>query len=273
MSDAAPNLGTSQPRDARAVAIIPARLASTRFPRKVLADATGMPLIWHVYERARLAPSVARVVVATDAEEVANVVRARGGEVVLTSVDHPNGTSRLAEAAAMLGLAADQIVVNVQGDEPELDPEAIEGAVAALIRTGAPVATVATPIRMQADFANPAIVKVVLRRDGTALYFSRATIPFHRDRAGVMDGGGGGGSANGAGPLRHLGLYVYRAGFLARYVQMQPTPLEQTEMLEQLRILEHGEAIAVAEVASRGEGIDTPEQYAQFVERWRASRA
>lgn len=260
MSRPTTSVGESTPGATGAVAIIPARLASTRFPRKVLADATGMPLIWHVYERAKLAPSVSRVVIATDAQEVADVVRARGGEVVMTSVDHPNGTSRLAEAAATLGLAPDQIVVNVQGDEPELDPSAIDHAVAAIQKTGAPVATVATPLESAADAANPAIVKVVLRLDGTALYFSRAMIPFDRDASGA------------AGPLRHLGLYVYRAGFLARYVQLEPTPLERTEMLEQLRILEHGHAIAVAVVATRGEGIDTPEQYAAFVARWKAQR-
>lgn len=258
MSGVASAVGELVPREPGAVAIIPARLASTRFPRKVLADATGMPLIWHVHERAKLAPSVSRVVVATDAEEVADVVRARGGEVVMTRVDHPNGTSRLAEAAAQLNLAPDQIVVNVQGDEPELDPSAIDHAVAALERTGAPVSTVATPAESMADAANPAIVKVVLRLDGTALYFSRAMVPFDRDATGA------------AMPLRHLGLYVYRAGFLARYVQLEPTPLERTEMLEQLRILEHGHAIAVAVVATRGEGIDTPEQYAAFVARWNA---
>lgn len=259
MSRPTTSVGESTLRATGAVAIIPARLASTRFPRKVLADATGMPLIWHVYERAKLAPSVSRVVIATDAQEVADVVRARGGEVVMTSVDHPNGTSRLAEAAAKLGLAPDQIVVNVQGDEPELDPLAIDHAVAAIEKTGAPVATVATPLESAADAANPAIVKVVLRLDGTALYFSRAMIPFDRDASCA------------AGPLRHLGLYVYRAGFLARYVQLEPTPLERTEMLEQLRVLEHGHSIAVAVVATRSEGIDTPEQYAAFVARWNRS--
>lgn len=263
MASAATSIGTKSARTGSAVAIIPARLASTRFPRKVLADATGMPLIWHVHERAKLAPSVSRVVVATDAQEVAEVVRARGGEVVLTSVDHPNGTSRLAEAAAKLDLGPEQIVVNVQGDEPELDPGAIDAAVAVLERTGAPVSTVATPLESHSDAVNPAIVKVVLRLDSTALYFSRSLVPMDRDGVGTTAP---------ARPLRHLGLYVYRAGFLARYVQLEPTPLERTEMLEQLRILEHGHTIAVAVVATRGEGIDTPEQYAAFVARWKARR-
>lgn len=260
MGTQAAGVGQDSPRDGGAIAIIPARLASTRFPRKVLADATGMPLIWHVHERAKLAPSVSRVVIATDAQEVADVVRSRGGEVVMTSVEHPNGTSRLAEAASKLELAPDQIVVNVQGDEPEVDPSAIDFAVAALERTGAPVATVATAIESAEDLANPAIVKVVLRRDSTAMYFSRAPIPMDRD------------GSRAAGPLRHLGLYVYRAGFLSTYVRLEPTPLEKTEMLEQLRVLEHGHAIAVAVVATRGEGIDTPDQYAAFVERWNRSR-
>lgn len=253
---------TNPTHAARAIAIVPARLASTRFPRKVLADQTGTPLVWHVCQSAALAQSVGRVVVATDADEVARVVRGLGGEVVLTSPEHPNGTSRLAEAAATLGLGPDQIVVNVQGDEPELDPDAIDQAVAAIERTGAPVATIATPINDPNDAANPAIVKLVLRRDGTALYFSRASIPHDRDRKGGVD----------ARPLRHLGLYVYRAGFLARYVKMEPTPLERVEMLEQLRILEHGQTIAVAIVNASGEGIDTPEQYAAFVKRWMAAR-
>lgn len=257
MSSQGAGVGGAMPRGSDAIAIIPARLASTRFPRKVLADATGMPLIWHVHERARLAARVARVVIATDAEEVATAVRVRGGEVVMTGVEHANGTSRLAEAAGKLGLGPEQIVVNVQGDEPELDPAAIDAAVAALERTGAPVSTVATALDSGADSANPAIVKVVLRLDGTALYFSRSMVPFDRDGSRV------------AGPLRHLGMYVYRAGFLARYVGLWPTPLERTEMLEQLRILEHGHEIAVAVVATRGEGIDTPEQYEAFVARWK----
>ncbi len=246
---------------ASAIGVIPARLASTRFPDKVLASQTGRPLIQHVWEAASRATSLARLVVAVDDERVAAAVRGFGGEPVMTRVDHPNGTSRLAETAEKLGLGDDAIVVNVQGDEPELDPGTIDEAVALLQSSSAPCATVASPITADDDFINPNIVKVVLRADGHALYFSRSPIPHART--------GGEGVAQ---PLRHIGLYVYRVGFLNRYVGMAPTPLERTEMLEQLRILEHGHAIAVAIRTVTSEGIDTPAQYAAFVERWRTQQ-
>lgn len=245
------------------VAIIPARLASTRFPRKVLAARTGRPLIQHVVDAAAKSAVVHRVVVATDADEVARAVRGFGGEVVLTREDHPNGTSRLAEAAASLGLGARDIVVNVQGDEPEIDPGLIDAAVQALRTSDAPVATVASPFGAQEDPANPNIVKAVVGRNGLALYFTRALAPFPRD----------GTTAAGAGPFKHVGLYVYRREFLETYVRLAPTPLEETEKLEQLRVLEHGHAIAVAICASRHVGIDTPEQYDAFVERWEQKHA
>lgn len=241
-----------------AVAVIPARLASTRFPRKVLASETGKPLIRHVCERAALARRVSRVVVATDADEVAAAVRAFGGEAVMTREDHPNGTSRLAEAAAILGLAPDALVVNVQGDEPEIEPAVIDAAVDAIERTGAEVSTIGSPFAPGEDAANPNLVKVVRRADGLALYFSRALIPHRRDAGGFAEP-----------PLRHVGLYVYRAAFLAAYAGLSPTPLERTEMLEQLRVLEHGYRVAVAVCEARGAGIDTPEQYAAFVARWK----
>lgn len=244
---------------AAAIGVIPARLASTRFPDKVLASDTGRPLIQHVWEAASRAGSLTRLVVAVDDQRVADAVRRFGGEPVMTRVDHPNGTSRLAETAAKLGLDDDAIVVNVQGDEPELDPGTIDEAVALLRSTSAPCATVASPLTGDADFHNPNIVKVVLRADGHALYFSRSAIPHARV--------GGEGIVQ---PLRHIGLYVYRVGFLKRYVGLAPTPLERTEMLEQLRILEHGHAIAVAIRTVTSEGIDTPAQYAAFVDRWRA---
>jgi 3-deoxy-manno-octulosonate cytidylyltransferase (CMP-KDO synthetase) len=242
-----------------ATAIIPARLGSTRFPRKVLADATGVPLIVHVVQNARRAESLSRIVVATDDASVERVAREHGIECVMTSPTHPNGTARLAEAARVLGLGEDALVVNVQGDEPELEPEAIDAAVAMARKTHAEVATVASPLTGEGELANPNIVKVVRRRDGIALYFSRAAIPHARD----------GRHAPGAAPLRHVGLYVYRTGFLLAYAAMESTPLEQTEMLEQLRVLESGGRIAVAVVPTKGQGIDTPEQYAAFVERWR----
>lgn len=243
---------------ASAVAIIPARLGSTRFPRKVLADRTGKPLIQHVWERARAAVTVARVVIATDHASVYDAARAFGADVVLTREDHPNGTSRLAEAAAILDLEPDRVIVNVQGDEPELEPDVVDAAVAALHRTGAPMATCAAPFALHDSFADTNIVKVVCRLDGSAMYFSRAPIPVDRD--GVRDPG--------AAPLRHIGLYAYRRAFLDQYIALPATPLERSEQLEQLRALQHGHVIAVAVVAEARAGIDTPEQYEDFVRRY-----
>lgn len=236
------------------IAIIPARLASTRFPRKVLANVTGKPLVQHVYERAAAATCVSRVLVATDALEVFEAVRSWGGEAVMTG-EHPNGTSRVAEAARLLGLADADIVVNVQGDEPEVDPDAIDDAVGALRSSGSEVATLATPLSSIQDASDPNLVKVVLARDGTALYFSRSPIPFLREGGTVTRS------------LRHVGLYAYSVRVLWRYVQLPPTPLEQSEMLEQLRLLEHGLRIALAVRDCAPPGIDTPEQYAAFVKR------
>jgi 3-deoxy-manno-octulosonate cytidylyltransferase (CMP-KDO synthetase) len=239
----------------KAVAIIPARMGSTRFPGKMLAADTGKPLIQHVYEAARRASSLSRVVVATDDDRIRVAVAAFGGEAVLTSPSHPNGTSRLAEASERLGLPDDCIVANVQGDEPEVEKEAINAAVSLCAAGGCEVATVASPFAPGDDPANPNIVKVVRRVDGSALYFSRALIPFERAGGTPIP------------PLKHVGIYVYRAGFLRRYVKMAPTPLEQAEVLEQLRVLENGFRIGVAVVTCRGQGIDTPEQYAEFVSR------
>ncbi len=214
-------------------------------------------MVQHVAEAAQRAACATRVVVAADDARIIDALHPYATQAILTRRDHPNGTSRLAEAASILGLAPDEIVVNVQGDEPEIEPEVIDAAVTALASSGAESATVATPLASASDAANPNIVKVVVRGDGTAMYFSRATIPHHR--------GGG------TGWLRHVGIYAYRRAFLDRYVALPPTPLEQAESLEQLRVLEHGFRMAVAIVRSaRGVGIDTPEQYAEFVKRWRA---
>lgn len=239
-----------------AVGIIPARLASTRFPRKILANRTGKPLIQHVWEAAQGASTLSRVVLAVDDREVESIVRGFGAEAVMTSVDHPNGTSRLSEAARRLNLALDTIVVNVQGDEPEMDASVIDAAVSLARTTSAAVTTVASPFAQGEDPNDPNIVKVVLRADGTALYFSRSLIPHARV-----------GATRPVAPLKHIGLYAYRAAFLPTYVSLAPTPLEQTEMLEQLRVLEHGFAIAVAVRTVTSTGIDTPEQYDAFVRR------
>jgi 3-deoxy-manno-octulosonate cytidylyltransferase (CMP-KDO synthetase) len=247
--------------DRSAVVIVPARLASTRFPEKVLARATGKPLVQHVAEAAATARSAARVVVAADDPRIADVLRPFGTQVVLTRVDHPNGTSRLAEAAGLLNLAPDQVVVNAQGDEPEMAGEVIDAAVAALLNTqGAVVGTAAAPLASAEEFANPNVVKVVRGVGGRAIYFSRAPIPHDRDQR----------RDPAAAPLRHVGVYAYRREFLERYVAMPSTPLERTEQLEQLRVLEHGLTIGVGLVAAAHPGIDTPEQYDAFVRRWAA---
>lgn len=249
-----------------AVALIPARLGSTRFPGKVLASQTGRPLIWHVATQAAKATGVSRVVVATDSEQIASVVRSFDVEAVMTG-EHPNGTSRLAEASRRLGLADDALVINVQGDEPEIDPGAIEAAADALALTGAEVGTVASPFGPGEYPADPNIVKAVVGCTGLALYFSRALVPHDRDGhfqplrerlEGI------------ARPLKHVGLYAYRVGFLRTYALLAETPLEGTEKLEQLRVLEHGYRIGVAIRECHHHGIDTPEQYEAFVNRWLA---
>jgi 3-deoxy-manno-octulosonate cytidylyltransferase (CMP-KDO synthetase) len=246
------------------VGIIPARMASSRFPGKVLADRTGKPLIQHVFEAARACRTLERIVIATDDQRVADACVRFSAACVMTSPDHPNGTSRLAEAADALALADDDIVVNVQGDEPEMDTSVIDDAVGALRRSAAPMATAAIRMSPGEDVGNPNIVKVVVRADGTALYFSRSRVPFVRDPKGGID----------ELPLRHVGLYVYRRPFLRVYPTLASTPLERLESLEQLRVLEHGHAIAVA--VTRGAptpGIDTPEQYEAFVARVKAGRS
>ncbi len=239
-------------------------MASTRFPGKALADRTGKPMIQHVYEQAARARGVSLLAVATDDQRIARAVEGFGGRPVMTSVDHPNGTSRLSEAADKLELGDGWIVVNVQGDEPEIEPSLIDAAVDAL-RSGdpsTPISTVAVPID-DADLANPNVVKVVLDGAGRAMYFSRSAIPFHRDAS----------ASPRVRPLRHVGLYAYRRAFLKTYATLTPTDLEATEQLEQLRVLYHGHSIAVAVVEGvrTPAGIDTPEQYEAFVRRYAAS--
>ncbi len=245
--------------------MVPARLASTRFPGKALAAETGRPLVLHVVDRARAADRVGRVIVAAPDAEIVDAAIADGVEAMTTAIDHPNGTSRLAEVVERLGpeLDPDSIVVNVQGDEPELDPGSIDAVIRALESDPeADMATIAAPWVPEDDPEDPTIVKVVLDRVGRALYFSRSRIPFDRDSADLA-------SAH----LRHVGLYAYRARFLPRFAAWPPTPLETRESLEQLRVLEHGGRIAVAVHPATGAGIDTPEQYAAFVARWRAGVA
>lgn len=241
-----------------AIAVIPARYASQRFPGKMLADRTGKPLVQHVHERAVQATLISRVIIATDDQRIASAVQGFGGEAVMTRGDHPNGTSRIAEVAESIDA---DIFVNVQGDEPEIDPSLIDLALQKLIDDAdAPMGTLASPMADDENAANPNIVKVVLDQRGRALYFSRALIPHNRDNPG-----------NVSSALKHVGLYVYRRDFLPKYIAMSSTPLEQAEQLEQLRVLEHGELIAVAVAPSSSQGIDTPEQYDAFVKRYTSS--
>lgn len=238
------------------IAMIPARLASTRFPRKALASQTGMPLFGHVAQAATQAAVVDEVVVATDSPEIVAAAEALGVRAVLTRQDHPNGASRIAQACELLSISDDSCVVNVQGDEPEIEPGAIDAVVQALAASSAPMATIASPFGANEDPRDPNIVKVVLNRAGEAMCFSRSFIPFDRDGAGALA------------PLKHVGLYAYRRPFLRTYVSLAPTPMEQAERLEQLRVLEHGHRIAVAVRPCEHHGVDTSEQYADFVKRW-----
>ncbi len=235
----------------RIVAVVPGRMGSTRFPGKMLAAESGTPLIVHSAHNAAAASLVEEVYIASDSVEIETAAVAHGIEHRMTRADHPNGTSRIAELVD--SLEAD-IIVNVQGDEPDLEPAVIDTTIAALqADPDALVSTAATPIFDEGDLQNPAVVKVATTIQGRALYFSRGPIPHDRDGTAA------------AMPLRHVGLYVYRPEALQRYVQLPPTPLEQTECLEQLRLLEHGLPVTVARVGTRHVGIDTPEQYAQWL--------
>lgn len=235
--------------------LVPARLASTRLPRKPLADIAGLPMIVRVARRA--AESSARaVVVAADHADITAACEAHGVRVVLTRPDHATGSDRLAEACAQLGLDGSDAVVNVQGDEPLIDPGLIDACATLLeARSDCVMSTAAHPIDARADLDNPNVVKVVLDAAGRALYFSRAPIPWWRDgRASGTPG------MQVPAPLRHVGLYGYRAGFLRRFPTLEPSPIEQLESLEQLRVLWHGERIAVHVAAhAPGPGVDTPE--------------
>ena len=220
-------------------------------------------MIRHVVAAAQAASALDRVIVATDDPRIAAAVAAFGGEVALTRTDHPTGTDRIAEVVA--GLADASIVVNIQGDEPELSPATIN-QVAALLASdhAAPMATLATPIRDRAVWLDPSCVKVVASSAGRALYFSRAPIPHHRDAEPDL-------LAEPPRALLHLGIYAYRRDFLLSYAQLPPSRLEAAEKLEQLRVLEAGLPIALGIVAERSVGIDTPEDYSKFVARWWAA--
>jgi 3-deoxy-manno-octulosonate cytidylyltransferase (CMP-KDO synthetase) len=240
--------------------LIPARMASSRLPDKPLADIAGKPMVVHVAERAAQS-GAARVVVACDDARIAHACAAHGVAAVLTRVDHASGSDRLAEACTLLGLDGTDVVVNVQGDEPLIDPALIQRVADLLAeREDCVMSTAAHPLADVAELLNPNVVKVVLDAAGRALYFSRAPIPWWRD-------GTTGGTVTELptpAPLRHLGLYAYRAGFLRGFPALPPAELEQCEALEQLRVLWHGHRIAV-HVAPHGPGpgVDTPEDLAR----------
>jgi 3-deoxy-manno-octulosonate cytidylyltransferase (CMP-KDO synthetase) len=247
--------------------LIPARYASSRLPGKALADIGGKPMVIRVAERAR-ASGAAAIWIATDDERILAAAKAHDCDALMTRTDHASGTDRLAEAAEQLGLADDEIVVNVQGDEP-LIPPALIGRVAHTLaqRTAASMATACVPIADIQEIFNPNAVKVVTDHSGYALYFSRAAIPFARDAFAA---------ANSSGPIpaglpayRHLGIYAYRVAFLRAYAELAPPPIERFEALEQLRALWHGHRIGVAIVEpAPPPGVDTPEDLEQTRRRF-----
>lgn len=247
--------------------LIPARLASTRLADKALADIAGLPMVVRVARTCTQA-GAETVVVATDHERIAQACSAHGVRALMTRADHASGSDRLAEACDLLGLDDEAIVVNVQGDEPLMPPALMQRCASLLIsRPDCVMATVAHPIHDQADWRNPNVVKTVLDSQSRALYFTRAPVPFLRD-------GAPGQLPTAPAALRHLGLYAYRAGFLRRFPTLPPAPLERTEALEQLRVLWHGERIAVHVTDhAPGTGVDTPEDLQRVRALYAAGRS
>lgn len=246
------------------IAVIPARYASSRLPGKPLAEIAGEPMVAHVWRRARQS-GAERVVVATDDARIAQAMAPYAAEVVMTGADHASGTDRLAEVADRLGLADDAVLVNVQGDEPLIPPRLIDQVAARLADDPeASIATLAEPIGDVDTLLNPNVVKVVRALSGRALYFSRAPIPWDREAWGRETFAQCSGRLETDAWLRHIGLYAYRAGFLADYATWHPAPLEQLEQLEQLRALQHGHVIQVALAAEvNPAGVDTVEDLAR----------
>jgi 3-deoxy-manno-octulosonate cytidylyltransferase (CMP-KDO synthetase) len=237
--------------------VIPARYASTRFPAKILASATGKPLVQHVVDQVLKCRRVRQVLVATDDKRIVEALRPFGTITVMTSPAHQSGTDRIAEVARGL---SDAIIVNVQGDEPEIEPQIIDGLIGLLAeKPAAAMATAVTRFPPGQDVNNPNLVKAVVSLEGRAMYFSRCPIPYHRDPH----------SAAAPAYYLHLGIYAYRREFLLDFASWPQTPLEQAERLEQLRALELGHQIRVLTVERATHGIDTPEQYEVFVRRWK----
>jgi len=242
----------------KVITVIPARLRSTRFADKVLAKDTGKFLIQHTYERACLAKLPEKVIIAADDEKVAAAAETFGAECVLTSPDHQSGTDRIAEAVADMDV---EIIVNLQGDEPEIDPGNIDYLAKMLMdNPDCPMATLAAEFQTAQQVSDPNIVKVIISRNNKAIYFSRSPIPYDRDKSGV---------GNVKQYLRHIGIYAYRKKFLLEITALPQTLLEKIEKLEQLRAIENGFGILVGKVRHTCNGIDTPEQYAEFVKRYK----
>lgn len=231
--------------------VIPARYASTRLPGKPLKDIAGKPMVCRVYDRASQAKTLSGVLVATDDERILQAVEAHGGRAMMTAKDHPTGTDRLAEVAAAHPDV--DLIINVQGDEPLIEPSLIDELGRSFENDdGLQMATVATPIADEAEQKNPNNVKVVMDKNGYALYFSRSLVPYPRNDAGTP-------------VYKHIGIYAYRRDFLLEYAKMEPTPLERAESLEQLRALENGYKIKCIVTNTRFVGVDTPEDLAKVI--------
>jgi len=235
--------------------IIPARYHSTRLPGKPLADIAGKPMVQRVYEQALKAKLPQKVIVATDHEDIFAAVKDFGGEVVMTSPEHPTGTDRLAEVAAKYSEA--EIIINIQGDEPEIDPQVIDRLIEPFLKSeDLPMATVITPMAVD-EMEQPGCVKVVVDQQGKALYFSRSLIPYLRSGERLVP------------VYKHIGIYGYRRDFLLKFAKLSPTPLEQMESLEQLRALEYGYGIQTIQVEHSAIGVDTPEDLATINEKFK----
>jgi 3-deoxy-manno-octulosonate cytidylyltransferase (CMP-KDO synthetase) len=243
-----------------AAVVIPVRLGSTRLPGKVLAAETGRPLVQHVVDRVRLCRHVNRVIVAADDRRIVAALEPFGTECRVTSPTHESGTDRVAEVAQSLD---DEIIVNVQGDEPEIDASLVDRLIDRLAsEPSMSIATAAVPFPQDADPHDPNLVKVVSDPNGRAIYFSRSIVPFPREPG-----------PHNVAPMLHVGVYAYRRAMLLQIAGWPVSPLERTERLEQLRAIEHGAPIAVIQAVAAWGGIDTPEQYAQFVQRFAARHA
>lgn len=253
-SEHSSNLPSPASQSDRVLAVIPARYASTRFPGKPLVKIFGKPMIQHVWERVNQVPGIERAIVATDDPRIQEAVLAFGGEVVMTSPDHPSGTDRVWEVAQPL--TEYSFVMNVQGDEPMIDPQALQKLIDKMHHhPEAEIATLIVPIRDAAEWQDPNIVKAVINQAGQALYFSRSPVPYHRDQPELPNNA-----------FRHLGIYFFRRGALYRFTQLPPSPLELSERLEQLRALENGISIFTAQVSEAPIGIDTPEDLERLVQ-------